>query len=102
MYSILCPSASASGMPVGSTKTARSSSALRSAPLPIAPGKPKPGAIGNGALLSADDERAVFVEPTGIPEADALGHRIEYMPYHAARGAFQAMPRWRTRDSDAR
>src|SRR5260370_9669730 len=29
------------------------------------PGKTKPAAIGNGALLSADDERAVFVEPTG-------------------------------------
>src|SRR5260221_2808740 len=34
------------------------------------PGKTKPAAIGNGALLSADDERAVFVEPTG-------GHLID-------------------------
>src|SRR6516165_9606067 len=29
------------------------------------PGKTEPTAIGNGALLGADDERAVFVKPTG-------------------------------------
>src|SRR5215470_11566622 len=29
------------------------------------PGKTEPTAIGNGALLGADDERTVLVEPTG-------------------------------------
>jgi len=38
---------------------------------------------------------------TGIPEADALGHRIEDIAYDAAMGAFGSMPRQRRRDPEA-
>src|SRR4249920_1658331 len=38
---------------------------------------------------------------TGIPEADALGHRIEDVAYEAAMGAFGSMPRQRRRDPEA-
>ena len=38
---------------------------------------------------------------TGIPEADALGHRIEDIAYDAAVEAFESMPRPRRRDPEA-
>jgi ribonuclease J len=38
---------------------------------------------------------------TGIPEADALGHKIEDIAYDAAVEAFESMPRARRRDPEA-
>jgi ribonuclease J len=38
---------------------------------------------------------------TGIPEADALGHKIEDIAYDAAVEAFESMPRARRRDPKA-
>jgi ribonuclease J len=38
---------------------------------------------------------------TGIPEADALGHKIEDIAYDAAIEAFESMPRARRRDPEA-
>jgi ribonuclease J len=38
---------------------------------------------------------------TGIPETDALGHRIEDIAYDAAVEAFESMPRTRRRDPEA-
>src|SRR5260370_22982103 len=58
------------------------------------PGKTKPAAIGNGALLSADDERAVFVEPTGGPRNDLFpGARAEPHQFPPRPGNPPAVPR---------
>jgi ribonuclease J len=38
---------------------------------------------------------------TGMPEADALGHRLEETAYKAALEAFESMPRARRRDPEA-
>jgi len=49
-----------------------------------------------GDLVSDPQVRLI-----GIPEADALGHRIEEIAYDAAIEAFESMPRGRRRDPDA-
>jgi len=55
--------------------------------------------------LAISDRGELIGDPqvtlTGIPEADALGHRIEDVAYDAAMGAFGSMPRQRRRDPEA-
>jgi ribonuclease J len=55
--------------------------------------------------LALSDRGELIGDPqvtlTGIPEADALGHRIEAIAYDAAMGAFGSMPRQRRRDPEA-
>ena len=55
--------------------------------------------------LALSDRGELIGDPqvtlTGIPEADALGHRIEDIAYDAAMGAFGSMPRQRRRDPEA-
>jgi ribonuclease J len=55
--------------------------------------------------LAISDRGELIGDPqvtlTGIPEADALGHRIEDIAYDAAMGAFGSMPRQRRRDPEA-
>ena len=55
--------------------------------------------------LALSDRGELIGDPqvtlTGIPEADALGHRIEDIAYDAAMGALGSMPRQRRRDPEA-
>ena len=77
--------------------------APRSAPSPIAAGWALPAwsrwrwRVTRRASWSADPE----IELTGIPEADAHGHKLEDIAYDAAVEAFGSMPRARRRDPDA-
>src|SRR5262249_37639055 len=69
---MLCPSASAAGMPVSVTCGSQISSPrpLTASATETIPAKPGPAAVGNRALLGADHQRAILVEPPCGPLID--------------------------------